>query len=98
MLKKADLGNGHVRVSFCVSQEIWANSISLVGDFNDWDPQSLPLRQSHDDGNWSVTLDLESGRSYHFCYVVDSEAYMCDDHCDGCRLSDHGLVNSVVCT
>ncbi len=98
MLEKEDLGNGNIRVSFCVSQEIWADSIALVGDFNDWDPQSLPLHQSHDEDNWSVTLDLGRGHSYHFRYVVDGKEYMCDDHCDGCGLNGDGMVDSVVCT
>lgn len=96
MVEKVDLGNGQVRVTFRVSQQIWAASIALVGEFNDWDPHSLPLRQSHDEGDWSLTLELGTGRSYRFRYVVNGEEWMNDNHCDGCELNEYGTFDSIV--
>jgi len=37
MLEKESLEDGYVRVTFRVSHYIWADSIALVGEFNDWD-------------------------------------------------------------
>jgi 1,4-alpha-glucan branching enzyme len=98
MIEKESLGNGHVRVTFRVSQEIWADSIALVGEFNDWDPHSLPLHQCRGDEGWSVTIELEAGRTYRFRYVVDGEEWMDDDHCDGYELNVYATSDSVVRT
>jgi 1,4-alpha-glucan branching enzyme len=98
MIEKEHMGNGLVRVTFRVSQEIWADSIALVGEFNAWDPHSLLLHQSRSDEDWTVTIDLESHRSYRFRYVVNGKEWMDDDHCDGCELNVYGTFDSVVCT
>jgi 1,4-alpha-glucan branching enzyme len=98
MLEKQDLPNGHVRVTFILSPEIWADSIALVGEFNGWDPHTLLLHQSHRDEGWSVTLELETNRSYRFRYLVDGSEWMDDDRCDGCEPNVYGSFDSVVRT
>jgi 1,4-alpha-glucan branching enzyme len=98
MIKKQGLGDGHVRVTFCVSHEIWADSIALVGEFNDWDPHSLLLQQSRADAEWSVTIELDPGHSYRFRYLVNGEEWMDDDHCDGSEPNLYGTFDSVVRT
>ncbi len=51
-------------------------SVSLVGDFTDWQPGRVRLTQSHD-GKWKVTLHLQPGR-YRFAYVVDDRDWRPD--------------------
>ncbi|HET7854189.1 MAG TPA: 4-alpha-glucanotransferase, partial [Candidatus Methylomirabilis sp.] len=48
-----------------------ANAVSVVGDFNNWDPQAHPLRKGKD-GLWKVTLRLKPGR-YEYMFIVDGE-------------------------
>lgn len=48
-----------------------ARSVYLVGDFNEWHQQELPMKPS-DDGHWQATLRLEPG-SYRFRYQADGE-------------------------
>ena len=38
-----------------------AQSVVLVGDFNNWDQQTTPMHKQKD-GSFAVTLDLEAGR------------------------------------
>jgi len=44
-----------------------AQALSLVGDFNDWNPESAPLTQNESTGMWEVSLpanSLSTGQSY----------------------------------
>ena len=52
-----------------------AGAVTLVGDFNDWDPQAIPLERQ--DGAWSVTLRLAPGR-YRYAFVVDGDHWLSD--------------------
>lgn len=71
-----------------------AKTVSLVGDFNDWDATKTPMERVSDDGAWSVTLPLHAGR-YEFQYEIDGVRRMTDPS----RLqtsSDFGSPNSIV--
>jgi hypothetical protein len=46
-----------------------AKSVSIVGDFNNWNPYSHPMRKNRS-GLWEVTLDIPPG-SYLYRFVVD---------------------------
>lgn len=48
-----------------------AESVTIAGDFNGWDPQSLPLRRA-DNGLWTITIPLKPGR-YEYMYQVDGK-------------------------
>ena len=51
---------------------VWAPnaaSVSVVGDFNDWDPRATPLHPGTD-GVWTATLPLRPGR-YRYTFIVD---------------------------
>jgi 1,4-alpha-glucan branching enzyme len=98
MLEKETLNNGMVRVTFRVSQHIWADHIALIGEFNDWDAHSHLLCQSNYDGEWRISLELEAGRFYRFRYLVDGEEWMGDDRADGCETDPYGGFDSVVYT
>ena len=47
-----------------------AAQVSLVGDFNRWDPVTLPLRRGADGRTWEVEVRLPPGR-YGYSFVVD---------------------------
>jgi hypothetical protein len=53
-----------------------ASSISVVGDFNDWNPSVTPLERSSD-GRWIVRLKLRPGR-YRYSYLVDGTRWVAD--------------------
>jgi hypothetical protein len=48
-----------------------AQRVSLVGSFNDWNPEATPLRRSRN-GVWRTRVKLDSGRWAYF-FVVDGE-------------------------
>ena len=85
---------GHVRVVFELPACVWADRICVTGDFNDWRPDAHPLTQTRQ-GVWQVAIDLPSGNSYQFRYVIDGQ-WRTDSHADGFAESGLGSQNSVV--
>ena len=48
-----------------------AAKVSVVGDFNQWNPDAMPLRRLGD-GTWIVDVPLSPGR-YAYAFVVDGK-------------------------
>src|SRR5215471_14796628 len=57
------------RVRFSVSAPT-AKAVSLVGDFDGWNPNALPMRRDVDEGRWIVDVRLPPGR-HVFAFSVD---------------------------
>ena len=75
-------GSGPVaRVTFTLPSSTWADSIYLVGEFNDWNRSSHPLSQNRA-GTWTLSIDLELNRAYSFYYLCDRQ-WLTADHADG---------------
>ena len=85
---------GHVRVIFELPSCIWADRIFLVGDFNQWDERTTPLRQDRD-GVWRAIIDLANGSQCEFRYLIDGQ-WKTDYHADGSASNAYGSENSVV--
>ena len=84
------------RVTFILPNSIWADTIYLVGDFNEWNRSSHPF-QHGEEGAWTLTLDLEIGRCYQFRYLRDGE-WISDSQADGFVGNPHGSDNALVVT
>jgi len=63
-------------VTFALPATIWSEGVCLVGDFNHWNRNSLPLIFGED--GWRITLDLARGKRYRFRYLLDN-AQWCND-------------------
>ena len=73
-----------------------ANSVCIVGDFNNWNIYANPLKKLKN-GNFSITLDLESGKEYQFRYLIDECKWENDWNADKYVRSHYGdSENSVV--
>ncbi len=72
-----------------------ASDVSLVGSFNDWNPQSTPLRRTVTGGAWMVEVPLAPGR-HQYAFIVDGERWMPDPSGAPAVEDDFGLPNSVV--
>ena len=48
-----------------------ARRVTLVGDFNDWDPRAYPMKR-HPDGNWLLEVPLTHGH-HHYLFVIDGK-------------------------
>ena len=61
---------GHVRITFEFPSSVWAGSIYVTGDFNNWSKTATPLKQDRD-AVWRATVDLPVDHTYEFHYLVD---------------------------
>ena len=61
--------NLHHADFFCHAPE--ANQVSIIGDFNNWNPDATPMIRQPD-GHWMVSLELTHG--YHqYVFLVDGQ-------------------------
>lgn len=84
----------HVCIIFELPACIWADHITLVGDFNQWNETATPMTQDHE-GVWRVQIDLPYGSHCEFRYLIDGE-WKTDYHADGFVSNRFGSDNSVV--
>lgn len=50
----------------------YASRVSLVGDFNRWNPRAMPMRRSPDGRTWTVDVPLTPGR-HLYSFLVDGD-------------------------
>ena len=73
-----------------------ASSVSIVGDFNDWEEGGSPLQRVRNGGGvWTITIPLAPGR-YHYTFVVDGTKWVADPAAPRTLEDDFGRPNSVI--
>jgi DNA-directed RNA polymerase omega subunit len=73
-----------------------AQSVHIVGDFNDWNIHGSPMKKAQN-GDYTITLDLTPGKEYHFRYLIDESKWENDWNADKYVRSPYGdSDNSVV--
>lgn len=73
-----------------------AESVFLVGDFNDWNMSATPMKKNKN-GDFSATLTLPAENSYNFRYIANGSTWVNDPCADGYRFcSFAGEENSFI--
>jgi 1,4-alpha-glucan branching enzyme len=70
-----------------------AQSVSLVGDFNGWNPATHPMQQMTD-GAWLLTVELRHGH-HRYAFLVDGVLTL-DPRGQGITRDDQGQRVSLV--
>lgn len=85
------------KVTFRVSKEMAneAETVTVVGDFNNWDPIETPLNKLKS-GEFSCVLEVETGKDYQFRYLVDGKDWYNEPEADGYAANEFGGENSVL--
>jgi hypothetical protein len=85
------------RVSFRLPAEVAPGecSVHVTGDFNGWEISATPMTRLKN-GDYGVTVDLETGREYHFRYLIDGCRWENDWAADRYDPNPHGGFDSVV--
>ena len=72
-----------------------ARRVSVVGDFNTWNPTSAVMRRSSNVGLWSVIIPISPGR-HIYGFMVDDSVFTLDPRAPKVRDADLGTEGSVV--
>jgi 1,4-alpha-glucan branching enzyme len=81
MLERAKRG-GRAEVSFVLPAAVPEGMVSVVGDFNDWDPAAHILRPRAD-GKRAVKIALPAGYTFAFRYQSDDGLSYIEKDADG---------------
>ena len=69
----------------CVAPQ--AQSVGLVGDFNEWNPAAHPMKRMPD-GGWLLTVELKHGH-HRYAFLVDGNLAL-DPRAQGITRNDQG--------
>ncbi len=86
-----------IKVSFILPGDRVAGKVSVVGDFNSWDPHAHPLRK-RSNGTRSVSVSLPAGRRFAFRYLVEDGRWLDDEEANAFEPNGVGGVNGIVAT
>lgn len=81
------------RVTFVLRDQPNAKTVALVGTFNNWDIQKMPMTRKG--GDWSVSIDL-APNIYQYKFVVDQERWTVDPENPHIEGDGNGNFNSVI--
>lgn len=94
MLKRQPTGS-RAKVTFALPLCDTTGSVSVVGDFNDWDPSVHPMKK-RSNGTRSVSVELPAGATYRFKYVSADGHWFCDPAADGEEWNEFATTNSLL--
>jgi hypothetical protein len=72
-----------------------AQSVAVVGSFNDWRFGSIPLEERDHDGVWRAVVVLPAG-AHEYMFVVDGERWVADPLAGRYVEDDYGRENSLL--
>jgi 1,4-alpha-glucan branching enzyme len=79
LIKTARPGrDGTIRVTFALPADTPGGAVSVVGDFNNWDPFAHPLRR-RGNGTRSATVTVASGSTLRFRYLAEGGLWFDDE-------------------
>ncbi len=89
------LGQGRWRCTFRFHPPVEAGQVALSGSFNGWDRHALKMDGPDAGGNWSASIDLETG-VYQYKFLVDGATWFTDPVNLGRVPDGFGEFNSLV--
>ncbi len=85
-----------IKVQFMIKvQDAQAKTVSIVGDFNDWQVGKDLLSDPDGDGIWTGVLTLKPGK-YQYVFVIDGKKWVPDPRAKEISKDGFGGVNSVI--
>jgi hypothetical protein len=72
-----------------------ANSVAVVGDFNDWQPAAAPMRRLEAGQPWTAVVMVPPGR-HTYAFLVDGTRWTADPRAPRARDDDFGKPGSVL--
>jgi len=73
-----------------------AESVAVVGDWNDWDPHADILSDEDGDGVWEIELHLSPNKEYRYQFYIDGTQWIPDPGSELTVEDGFGGINSVL--
>ncbi|MFA7473540.1 MAG: isoamylase early set domain-containing protein [Spirosomataceae bacterium] len=87
------------KVTFSVPAELVAGAkeVSVLGEFNGWDPTAAAKLKKQKDGSYRGSVELSGGKEYQFRYLLDGAKWINDQEADkyvpaGVALEENSVV------
>ena len=96
MIRKKSSKTG-VRVTFVLPESHGYGQVSVVGDFNGWDP-CVNRFQRRNNRTFSTAVQVEPGKKFHFRYLSEDGGWLNEEEADHWEISPFGSQNCVLFT
>lgn len=83
-----------VKLTFALPLADAPGNVSVVGDFNNWNPHAHPLKR-RSNGTRSVSVEVPAGEAYRFKYLDDRNNWFCEPDAEH-EINEYNEPNSVV--
>ena len=77
MLRCTSARGEAIKVTFALPTADADQPVSVLGDFNGWDPLAHPLRK-RSNGTRSATIEVRPGQALRFKYLAADGTWFCD--------------------
>ncbi len=94
--KKLSPKGKSVRVTFSIPQDVARESVSVVGNFNEWDARQHEMKLDKKNGVWKKTVSFKPGTRLEFRYFADGTQWVNDEDADAYVPNDFMSSNCVV--
>jgi len=92
--KRRTRQKAEMKVTFTIPLVWLDRPVSVVGDFNGWDPTATPMKKK---GTvWTATVTLQKGCKYRFRYLDTLGRWHDDPTADDVEASGGGSTNCVI--
>ncbi|MGM0432965.1 MAG: hypothetical protein ACQEQU_09655 [Spirochaetota bacterium] len=73
-----------------------AETVAVVGDWNDWDPEAQKLQKTNQGDTWEIEIKVEPNAEYRYQFIVDHAEWIPDPDAPVQVEDGFGGVNSVL--
>lgn len=87
--------SNQVEVTFILPADFPHQPLTVVGDFNQWNPTANPFER-HSNGHYATTLVLDADRRYAFRYLCSNGRWLNEGFADAFETNGFGTDNSVL--
>jgi 1,4-alpha-glucan branching enzyme len=84
-----------VKVTFALPSDDVAQPVSVLGDFNNWDPFAHPMKK-RSNGTCSAVVEVPAGSAFRFKYLAADGTWFCDPEADAVVHDEYHVVDSLL--
>jgi len=88
-------GSDAVKITFALPAADVDQPVSVLGDFNGWDPYATPLKK-RSNGTFSASIEVPVGHPVRFKYLAGDGRWFCDPDADTIEHDEYHTVDSLL--